>query len=144
MAEPQKSLVIKLYMNGAKRSGTVQEGCQQMDIADFRYKKMRNKASEISPPLEKNRTTKHPPNKSFIKENSGRMSTAASQVCDLENEGAGCKKEKKKRAYNMDRNNKMQCWVILQRLMVERNSWAFKQRLDVMVFEFLDNPEAVS
>ncbi|XP_061361205.1 transcription factor GTE12-like [Gastrolobium bilobum] len=72
------------------------------------------------------------------------MSRTASQVCELENVGAECKKEKKKRAYNMDRNNKMQCWVILKRLIVGRDGWAFKQPLDVKVFEFLDNLEVVS
>ncbi|XP_061361200.1 transcription factor GTE12-like [Gastrolobium bilobum] len=144
MAEPQKSFVIMLYMNGAKCSRTVQEGCQQMEIDDFRYKKTRNKASEISPPLEKNRTTQHPSNISFIKENSGRSSRTASQVCELKKEGVKSKKEKKQMTDNMDRNKKLQCWVILKRLMVERDSCAFKQPPDVKVFEFLDNPEAVS
>ncbi|XP_061342664.1 transcription factor GTE12-like [Gastrolobium bilobum] len=144
MAELQKSLVIKLHRDGAKRSRIVQEECQQLEIADFRYKKMRNEASEISPPMKMSRTTEHPPTKSFIKENSRRMSRTVSQGCEWKKDGAECKKENNQRADNMDRYKRMQCWVILKRLVVGRDGWAFKQPLDVKFLEFPDNPKVVS
>ncbi|XP_061361203.1 transcription factor GTE12-like [Gastrolobium bilobum] len=72
------------------------------------------------------------------------MSRTAFQACELKKEGVKSKKEKKQRTDNMDRNKNMQCWVIFNRLMVGRDGWAFKQPLDVKVFEFLDNPEVVS
>ncbi|XP_061350915.1 transcription factor GTE12-like [Gastrolobium bilobum] len=155
MAEPQKSRVIKLYLNGAKRSRTVQEACPPTEIiADHRSKKMRKDAFEISPPLRMNRTTaehEHRPTKCRVQsaregrcfgpENSKRMSRAASQVCELKKEGEECKKEKKQ---SIDRYKKMQCWVILKRLKEGRDAWAFKEALDVKVLEFNDNPESVS
>ncbi|XP_061356850.1 transcription factor GTE12-like [Gastrolobium bilobum] len=70
------------------------------------------------------------------------MSRTASKSCELKKEGAECKKEKIPRKENMDKYKKMQCWMILKRLMVGRDDWTFKQ-IDVKVLEFLDNPEAI-
>ncbi|XP_061356851.1 transcription factor GTE12-like [Gastrolobium bilobum] len=90
------------------------------------------------------RTTELPPIKSFVKENSRRMSRTVLEGSESKNEALECKKDKNPRADNMDRYKMMQCQVILKRLMVGRDDWAFKQPLHVKVLEFLDNPEAAS
>ncbi|KAL2328069.1 hypothetical protein Fmac_021496 [Flemingia macrophylla] len=45
----------------------------------------------------------------------------------LKNEKEGMRKSNKGRTVMMDRCKKMQCWVILKRLMVRRDVWALKQ-----------------
>ncbi|KAK7338883.1 hypothetical protein VNO77_19517 [Canavalia gladiata] len=72
------------------------------------------------------------------KENSSRISkTWSEEECKLKNniekgvhEVCNNKKnEKEKHIVIMDRCKKMQCWVMLKRLMVGRDRWAFKQPL---------------
>lgn len=73
-----------------------------------------------------------------------RISRTGCEGCKLEKvEGVDVELEEKekKRPRNMDRYKKMQCWVILKRLMTGRDSWPFKHSLFLKDLEILDKSD---
>ena len=131
----------------AKGSETVSsEECKLKDDADSHIER-RNVATtaEVSAMATKgkSKTTEYP-TRCFVQEDKradSRISRTGLEECKLK-KGVEFKKEEIPKVQRMDRSKKMQCWVILKRLMIGRDGWAFKQPLDLKDFGILDNSES--
>ena len=133
----------------AKGSRTVSsEECKLKDDADSRSEKRRKVATtEVSVSAMATKGKTEYPTRSSVQENSkadSRISRTGSEECKLKEEVVECKKEEIPKVKRMDRSKKMQCWVILKRLMIGRDGWAFKRPLDLKDLNILDNSESAS